>query len=180
MVLLKNLRPPTEGIRLQQADTAAVLDGHKLGNGTLYVTETRLSWFDGAGLGFSLEYPTIGLHAISRDVSAYPQEHLYVMVNGKLSEENEAEMAEKPAEDEDDGVGSSEDEDDGGDDEEGGITEIRFVPGDKAVLDSMFAAMCECQALHPDPEDEDSDNDFEGEEYDVEEAEAGKSIRHTL
>lgn len=45
----------------------------------------RLSWFDGSGMGFSLEYPTIGLHAISRDVSAYPQEHLYVMVNGKLS-----------------------------------------------------------------------------------------------
>ncbi|XP_061638702.1 methylosome subunit pICln [Phyllopteryx taeniolatus] len=177
MVLLKNLRPPTEGVRLQQADTAAVLDGHKLGNGTLYVAETRLSWFDGAGLGFCLEYPTIGLHAISRDVSAYPQEHLYVMVNGKLTDENEAEMAEKEADEEDDGVGSEEEEeeeeDGGGDDEEeGGITEIRFVPGDKAALESMFAAMCECQALHPDPEDEDdSDNDFEGEEYDVEEAE---------
>lgn len=38
-------------------------------------------------MGFSLEYPNIGLHAISRDVSAYPQEHLYVMVNGKLSGE---------------------------------------------------------------------------------------------
>ncbi|XP_077467503.1 methylosome subunit pICln isoform X2 [Stigmatopora argus] len=178
MVLLKNLRPPTEGVRLQQADTTAVLDGNKLGNGTLYVAETRLSWFDGAGLGFCLEYPTIGLHAISRDVSAYPHEHLYVMVNGKLSE-NEAEMAEKAAEEVDDGVGSEEDDDDdnedGGDGEEGGITEIRFVPGDKAALDSMFAAMCECQALHPDPEDDDSDNDFEGEEYDVEEAEAGKT-----
>ncbi|XP_077398301.1 methylosome subunit pICln isoform X2 [Festucalex cinctus] len=187
MVLLKNLRPPTEGVRLQQADTAAVLDGHKLGNGTLYVAETRLSWFDGAGLGFCLEYPTIGLHAISRDVSAYPQEHLYVMVNGKLSEENEAEMAEKPADEDDDGVGSEEeeddDDDDGGDNEEqGGITEIRFVPDDKAALESMFAAMCECQALHPDPEDEDDsdDDDFEGEEYDVEEAEAGKNIRHQL
>ncbi|XP_061733633.1 methylosome subunit pICln [Nerophis ophidion] len=167
MVLLKNLRPPTEGVKLQQADTTAVMDGNKLGCGTLYVAETRLSWFDGAGLGFCLEYPTIGLHAISRDVSAYPQEHLYVMVNGKLSEENEAEMADKAAEEEEDG-GSS----DGGDDEEGAITEIRFVPGDKAALDSMFAAMCECQALHPDPEDDDSDNDFEGEEYDVEEAEA--------
>uniref|UniRef100_A0A3Q3DM96 Methylosome subunit pICln n=1 Tax=Hippocampus comes TaxID=109280 RepID=A0A3Q3DM96_HIPCM len=161
MVLLKNLRPPTEGVRLQQADTAAVLDGQKLGNGTLYVAETRLSWFDGAGLGFSLEYPTIGLHAISRDVSAYPQEHLYVMVNGKLSGQDSTE-------EEDD------DDDGGGDEEEGGITEIRFVPGDKAALESMFAAMCECQALHPDPEDEDdSDNDFEGEEYDVEEAEHG-------
>lgn len=48
----------------------------------------RLSWFDGSGMGFSLEYPTIGLHAISRDVSDFPQEHLYVMVNGKLAGES--------------------------------------------------------------------------------------------
>lgn len=43
-------------------------------------------------MGFSLEYPTIGLHAISRDVGAYPQEHLYVMVNGKLAGESRATM----------------------------------------------------------------------------------------
>ncbi|XP_031597483.1 methylosome subunit pICln [Oreochromis aureus] len=173
MVLLKNLQPPTEGVRHEQAETTAVMDGQRLGCGTLYVAETRLSWFDSSGLGFSLEYPSIGLHAISRDVSAYPQEHLYVMVNGKLNKENEAEMAEKAADDDDDDDdhdGSS----DGGDDDEdeGTITEIRFVPSDKAALESMFSAMCECQALHPDPEDDDSDNDFEGEEYDVEEAEA--------
>uniref|UniRef100_A0A8D3DQE2 Methylosome subunit pICln n=1 Tax=Scophthalmus maximus TaxID=52904 RepID=A0A8D3DQE2_SCOMX len=87
MVLLKNLHPPTEGVRHEQAETTAVMDGQRLGCGTLYVAETRVSWFDGSGMGFSLEYPTIGLHAISRDVSAYPQEHLYVMVNGKLSVE---------------------------------------------------------------------------------------------
>lgn len=40
-------------------------------------------------MGFTLDYPTIGLHAISRDVSAYPQEHLYVMVNGKLTGEGQ-------------------------------------------------------------------------------------------
>uniref|UniRef100_A0A3P8TLT3 Methylosome subunit pICln n=1 Tax=Amphiprion percula TaxID=161767 RepID=A0A3P8TLT3_AMPPE len=171
MVLLKNLHPPTEGVRHEQAETTAVMDGQRLGCGTLYVAETRLLWFDGSGLGFSLEYPTIGLHAISRDVSAYPQEHLYVMVNGKLSDENEAEMAEKAADDEDEG-GSSSDDGDDDDDDEGTITEIRFVPSDKASLESMFSAMCECQALHPDPEDDDSDNDFEGEEYDVEEAAA--------
>lgn len=38
------------------------------------------------------------------------------------------------------------------------------------AVESMFSAMCECQALHPDPEDDDSDNDFEGEEYDLDEA----------
>ncbi|KAM9358722.1 methylosome subunit pICln [Symphorus nematophorus] len=179
MVLLKNLRPPTEGVRHEQAETTAVMDGQKLGCGTLYVAETRLSWFDGSGMGFSLEYPTIGLHAISRDISTYPQEHLYVMVNGKLGDENEAEMAEKPADDEDDN--SSDSSSSGGgddDDEEGTITEIRFVPTDKAALESMFSAMCECQALHPDPEDEDSDNDFEGEEYDVEEAVTISLLHH--
>uniref|UniRef100_UPI0037E97EFA methylosome subunit pICln n=1 Tax=Semicossyphus pulcher TaxID=241346 RepID=UPI0037E97EFA len=169
MVLLKNLRPPTEGVRHEQAETTAVMGGEKLGCGTLYVAETRLSWFDGAGLGFCLEYPTIGLHAISRDVSAYPQEHLYVMVNGKVGDENVAEMAEKADDEEEDDSSSSGGDDD---DEDGAITEIRFVPSDKAALESMFSAMCECQALHPDPEDDDSDNDFEGEEYDVEEAEA--------
>ncbi|XP_070685413.1 methylosome subunit pICln [Pempheris klunzingeri] len=176
MVLLKNLRPPTEGVRHEQAETTAVMDGQKLGCGTLYVSETRLSWFDGSGMGFCLEYPTIGLHAISRDVSAYPQEHLYVMVNGKLQDENEADMAEKPADEEDDDGGSSSSGDD--DDDEGTITEIRFVPSDKTALESMFSAMCECQSLHPDPEDDDSDNDFEGEEYDVEEAETEGAHGH--
>lgn len=117
-------------------------------------------------------------------------------------------MAEKAADDDDDGSS------DGGDDDEdeGAITEIRFVPSDKAAcewprwgwaagctscindswrwrsitliplcallaVESMFSAMCECQALHPDPEDDDSDNDFEGEEYDVEEAGEAKLKR---
>ncbi|KAK1785162.1 hypothetical protein P4O66_018574, partial [Electrophorus voltai] len=124
----------------------------------------HLSWFDGSGMGFSLEYPSISLHAISRDPSAYPQEHLYVMVNKKLDDENEAEMQERAPDDEG--------EDEGDDDSEDGvITEIRFVPSDKAALEPMFSAMCECQALHPDPEDADSDDEFEGEEDEAEEAE---------
>ncbi|XP_035618716.1 methylosome subunit pICln-like [Oncorhynchus keta] len=156
MVLLMSVPPPTEGVRHEQGETTAVLDGKGLGTGTLYVAETRLSWFDGSGMGFSLEYPTISLHAISRDLSAYPQEHLYVMVNAKLNDE----MQENAHDEEDE------------EDECEGITEIRFVPSDKAALETMFSAMCECQALHPDPDDEDSNGDFDGDEYDVEEAEA--------
>ncbi|XP_026865166.1 methylosome subunit pICln isoform X2 [Electrophorus electricus] len=164
MVLLRSVSPPSEGVRLEQAETTAVLDGKRLGTGTLYVAESHLSWFDGSGMGFSLEYPSISLHAISRDPSAYPQEHLYVMVNKKLDDENEAEMQERAPDDEG--------EDEGDDDSEDGvITEIRFVPSDKAALEPMFSAMCECQALHPDPEDADSDDEFEGEEDEAEEAE---------
>ncbi|XP_076138138.1 methylosome subunit pICln [Alosa pseudoharengus] len=170
MVVLKSVPPPSEGVRHEQAETTAVLDGKGLGSGTLYVAEARLFWFDGSGMGFSLEYPSISLHAISRDPSAYPQEHLYVMVNGKLSDDNEAEMPEPAQEENEDSESDS--------DSTTAITEIRFVPSDTAALEPMFSAMCECQALHPDPEDEDSDDDFEGQEYDVEEAES--EVRRNL
>ncbi|KAG3263004.1 CLNS1A-like [Ictidomys tridecemlineatus] len=68
MSFLKSFPPreQDEGLRQQQPDTEAVLNGKGL---------------DGSGLGFSLEYPTISLHAVSRDLNAYPREHLYVMVN---------------------------------------------------------------------------------------------------
>uniref|UniRef100_A0A5F8GXW5 Methylosome subunit pICln n=1 Tax=Monodelphis domestica TaxID=13616 RepID=A0A5F8GXW5_MONDO len=156
MSFLKSFPPPSseDGLRQQQPDTEAVLDGKGLGTGTLYIAESRLSWLDGSGLGFSLDYPTISLHAVSRDLNAYPQEHLYVMVNARFGEVKETPMAE-----------GEEDEDSDEDIEP--IAEFRFVPSDKSALEALFAAMCECQALHPDPEDEDSD-DYDGEEYDVE------------
>ncbi|XP_065738258.1 methylosome subunit pICln isoform X2 [Phocoena phocoena] len=89
MSFLKSFPPPgsAEGLRQQQPDTEAVLNGKSFGTGTLYIAESRLSWLDGSGLGFSLEYPTISLHAVSRDLNAYPREHLYVMVNAKFGVE---------------------------------------------------------------------------------------------
>jgi hypothetical protein len=44
----------------------------------------------------------------------------------------------------------------GDEDSEGGMqdmTEMRFVPDDKGMLDAMFHAMSECQSLHPDSQD---------------------------
>ncbi|KPP69719.1 hypothetical protein Z043_111507 [Scleropages formosus] len=185
MVLLRMVSPPCEGVRHEEPETTAFLDGKGLGSGTLCVAETyvtvlhlsrvlvavlllnarrRVSWFDGSGMGFSVEYPAISLHAISRDTSAHPQEHLYLMVNSRFhheesdmrSQADEAQEEEEENESSDDSQSSSP------------ITEIRFIPSDKSSLESMFSAMCECQALHPDPDD--SDSDFEGDEYDVEEA----------
>ncbi|XP_051843155.1 methylosome subunit pICln isoform X1 [Sminthopsis crassicaudata] len=161
MSFLKSFPPPSpeDGLRQQQPDTEAVLDGKGLGTGTLYIAESRLSWLDGSGIGFSLDYPTISLHAVSRDLNAYPQEHLYVMVNARFGEEEPKELKETP-------MAEGEEDEDSDEDIEP-IAEFRFVPSDKSALEALFAAMCECQALHPDPEDEDSD-DYDGEEYDVE------------
>ncbi|XP_061484995.1 methylosome subunit pICln isoform X2 [Rhineura floridana] len=163
MSFLKRIPAPTEGVRLRQPDTEAVLGGQGLGTGSFYIAESRLSWIETSGLGFSLDYPIISLHAISRDLSAYPWEHLYVMVNAKFEEESKESC-----------MGEEEEEEEGGsDDELEPISEFRFVPSDKSALEAMFSAMCECQALHPDPEDEDSDN-YDGEEYDVEAHEMGQ------
>ncbi|KAM6448739.1 methylosome subunit pICln isoform 2-T4 [Liasis olivaceus] len=161
MNFLTRIPEPNEGIRLRQPDTEAVLGGRGLGTGSLYIAESRLSWIANSGLGFSLDYPIISLHAISRDLNAYPWEHLYVMVNAKFEEESK----ESPI---------AEDEEEESDDEFEPISEFRFVPSDKSALEAMFSAMCECQALHPDPEDEDSDNNYDGEEYDVEAHEIGQ------
>ncbi|MCJ8742249.1 hypothetical protein PDJAM_G00079960 [Pangasius djambal] len=168
MVVLQNVSPPREGVRHEEVDITAVLDGKRLGSGTLCVAESRVCWVDGSGVGFSLDYPSISLHAISRDLSAYPAEHLYVQVNSRHQEA--AKDDEVKAKEEADG-GSDDDEDDD-DVSTGAFTEIRFVPNDKGSLEKMFMVMSECQALHPDPDD--SDSDFDGDEYDVEEAEQGQ------
>uniref|UniRef100_A0A671ETX9 Methylosome subunit pICln n=1 Tax=Rhinolophus ferrumequinum TaxID=59479 RepID=A0A671ETX9_RHIFE len=79
MSFLKSFPPPE----------SAMLNRKGLGTDILYVAEilSHLSWLDGSGLGFSLEYPTISLHAVSRDLNASPREHLYVMVNAEFEEE---------------------------------------------------------------------------------------------
>uniref|UniRef100_A0A8C5KN42 Methylosome subunit pICln n=1 Tax=Jaculus jaculus TaxID=51337 RepID=A0A8C5KN42_JACJA len=130
MSFLKSFPPPwtAKSLGQQPPNTKAVLNRKGLGTGTLYIAKSRLSWLDGSGLGFSLEYPIISKHAFSRDLNACPQLHLNVMVNAKYEEDSDNDV--EP------------------------ITEFRFVPSGKSAL----GAVCECQALHPHGEDSDSDD----------------------
>ena len=44
---------------------------------------SSLSWCDDStSRGFSLEYPTISLHAVSKDTTHFPHECLFCMVEG--------------------------------------------------------------------------------------------------
>lgn len=142
MMLLTNISAPDEGIHHKQEETQAFIDGKEVGNGALFITESEVSWLNTGGQGFGLQYPNISLHAVSRDTSAFPHECLYLMVEGKLIEEEKAE-----------------DDDEDEDDYDCPTTEVRFVPSDKGALDAMFTAMSDCQTLHPDPDDTDSDAD---------------------
>ncbi|XP_059468605.1 methylosome subunit pICln [Neocloeon triangulifer] len=142
MVVLSSFREPSGEIRHKEANTCAFVNEKDMGPGTLYVAESILSWQnDATGEGFTLEYPHISLHAVSRDVTNFPHECLYLMLDADI---------ENPEQNEDD-------------DDEGGVTEVRFVPADKGVLQQLFEALKECQTLHPDPNDSFSeDEEFEG------------------
>ncbi|XP_076323576.1 methylosome subunit pICln-like isoform X1 [Tachypleus tridentatus] len=167
MVVITTFPPPTEGIHHQEPNIAAHIKSKDLGKGTLYIAESRVSWVGESGQGFSLEYPSITLHAVSRDLNAFPHECLYLMIDADLEtndeEEGQHEENERTVENK--------------------TSEVRFVPENTGVLDAMFKAMMDCQALYPDEDDsfsEDEEGCFDdaeddsGAEYDVAAAERGR------
>lgn len=136
-MLLTTFSEPTEGIYHVQENTQAFLHDKCLGKGTVYVTEANLSWCDlASGKGFSLDYPTISLHAISKDTAHFPHECLFCMVEGAFEGEIETES-------------DNENEEDGPP-----PAELRFVPDDKQTLDNMYIAISDCQVLHPDEQEQ--------------------------
>lgn len=150
MDLLSSITAPTEGIVCQQDKTAACVGNNDLGQGCVFVTESSVTWLSDNGQGFTLNYPDISLHAISRDQNAFPKPCLYIMFDGKLDKSSDKES----------------EEEEGERDPMPEVTEIRFIPDDVNSLEAMYSAMCDCQALHPDENDslsaDDDDDEYDG------------------
>ncbi|GFY69057.1 methylosome subunit pICln [Trichonephila inaurata madagascariensis] len=147
MVVLRNFLPPTEGLHHVQPNTRAFFESECLGKGTLYVSKSTLCWLSTSGQGFSLLYPSIAIHAISRDVNNFPEPCIFMMVNDKIvldEDPNELSSAMNSM-----NVSSSDD-----DDEEEETHELLFVPDDLNMLQAVFTAITECSALNPGPKDE--------------------------
>ncbi|CAB3368195.1 Hypothetical predicted protein [Cloeon dipterum] len=144
MVVMSSYREPSGEIRHQESNTRAFVNERELGSGTLYIAESILSWKSSTSEdGFSLEYPHISLHAVSKDFSNFPHECLYLMLDAD--------------------VDNTEADDD--DEEEDNLTIVRFVPADKGILQQLFEALKDCQLLHPDPNDSISEEDeFDGDD----------------
>ena len=84
------------------------------------------------GQTFSLDYPSINMHSISRDKSNFPHECLFLMVEGNLRAKAEAIMkGEYPT------SSSRKGEDD--------LSDMRFVLQDSTQLQSLFDVMSDCQ-----------------------------------
>ncbi|XP_076176539.1 chloride nucleotide-sensitive channel icln [Ptiloglossa arizonensis] len=149
MVVLSNFLAPQEGIRHAEKNTTVYINDREVGKGTLYITESLLSWVNNdTQQGFSLEYPHISLHAISRDEQVHPRQCLYIMVDAKVD------LPDVPLPPNSETGSENEDE---YEDADTPITEIRFAPDNTNNLDAMFQAMNQCQAFHPDPQDSFSD-----------------------
>jgi len=159
MVILTSFPPPSVGIRHTQPNTIAHVQASDLGKGTLYIAESRVSWVSEAGQGFSLEYPAISLHAVSRDVSTYPHDCLYLLLDAKIDELTTGQPIDHSGDADLD------------DDDRVDVTEIRFIPEDATTLECMFHSMSECQALHPDPADSVTDEDESEDDSNFEDAE---------
>jgi len=120
----------------------------------LFVTESCVCWINENGQGFTLRYPEISLHAVSRDLTSFPHPCLYVMVDAKLNAFAKDNMNRRNGD-----AANVPDDSDEEDDEEGGITEVRFVPEKADSLDLMYQAMSDGNILHPDEDDSFSDEE---------------------
>ncbi|GAU98543.1 hypothetical protein RvY_09675 [Ramazzottius varieornatus] len=142
------LNVPTDGVVLAVEDVVVKNREGSYGTGRLFITEENVRWITSELRGFVLSYFEISLHAVSKDVTNFPEECIYLMLDAGKEESEE----------------DSEPEENGLDAEMNGGThapekELYFIPNDKSMLDSIFTAMAHCQSLHPDPEDVGSDDD---------------------
>ncbi|EFJ33206.1 hypothetical protein SELMODRAFT_439246 [Selaginella moellendorffii] len=113
-------------------------------SGTLYITTRRLVWLSDRDIskGYAVDFLSLSMHAISRDLEAYPSPCVYCQI-----ENGDDEYCEDDEDEEEDEVAN-------GDANLSKIREMRLVPQDPAVLDNIFQVLCECAALNPDPQGE--------------------------
>uniref|UniRef100_A0A915JM58 Methylosome subunit pICln n=1 Tax=Romanomermis culicivorax TaxID=13658 RepID=A0A915JM58_ROMCU len=84
LITCQSIQEPLDGIHYKQSNTNAVVRTHDLGPGTLYVTESAVYWIGAHGNGFTLQYPSISLHAISRDLTCFNCECIYLMIEAEF------------------------------------------------------------------------------------------------
>lgn len=149
MTFLCQIQTPTD-VRHKQDKTIAYVNDESLETGSLFIAESCLVWMRESGLGFYVEYPDITMHSISRDLSAFPQQCLYVVldvgINAKVGDNSSSSSSSDCR------------------------AELRFIPDDSSALTLMFSEMSLCQRLHPDKElaeEDDIENDDDDNDSDL-------------
>ena len=111
------------------------------GKGILEINENVLVWKN-ESKSLKFYYPSISLHAISRETSKFPHECIYCLVDAEPDTDSSGMETEER-------------------DPETPVSEVRFVPENKDSIQSMYNAITKCQELHPDPDEEFSEGEEE-------------------
>ncbi|XP_062216194.1 chloride conductance regulatory protein ICln-like [Phragmites australis] len=107
--------------------------------GTLFVTTRRVIWLSEAekGKAYAVDFVAISLHAVSRDLEAYPSPCIYTQIEAEVGTD-EAAAAESDSEA-------------SGELELSRVSEMRIILADPGQLDALFDVFCHCAELNPDP-----------------------------
>lgn len=105
--------------------------------GTLFVTTRRVIWLSEAekGKGYAVDFLAISLHAVSRDLEAYPSPCIYTQIEAAVGTEEEAGESNPEANEL----------------ELSRVSEMRLILADPGQLDALFDVLCHCAELNPDP-----------------------------
>ncbi|KAL2550225.1 Chloride conductance regulatory protein ICln [Forsythia ovata] len=108
--------------------------------GTLYISTKQVVWLSDTDRlnGYSVDFLSVSLHAVSRDPEAYPSPCIYTQIDIE-AEDDESEDSDSEC---NDTLDLSK------------ITEMRLLPSDPNQLDTLFAVFCECAELNPGPIEE--------------------------
>uniref|UniRef100_A0A0E0NSH0 Chloride conductance regulatory protein ICln n=3 Tax=Oryza TaxID=4527 RepID=A0A0E0NSH0_ORYRU len=106
--------------------------------GTLFVTTRRVIWLSETekGQGYAVDFLAITLHAVSRDLEAYPSPCIYTQIDAEDGSDEEAGGSDFEA---------------NGDLQLAKVSEMRIILSDPGQLDALFDVFCHCAELNPDP-----------------------------
>ncbi|XP_055849601.1 methylosome subunit pICln [Episyrphus balteatus] len=143
MVIIRPINLPDAGLVYSSPNTQLKIADRIIGTGTLYVNQDSLEWMPAdRPEGLSILWKQISVHGVAPN----PVKCIYFMLDHKLVWDGVYGDIVIP-----NGNGVNDDESE--DDEESNsdqMTEMWLIPNDPNTVDSIYQAMTDCQALHPD------------------------------
>lgn len=147
-----------EEVRLRQDGVQLFLTGGAPageGEGELVITTRHVIWLCSRDKdkGYKVDFPTISLHAISRDPASFPMPCVYC----QLDIEQECMLQDGGADD-----GNAEEQEAHQDHQaiqDSEVSEARFVPAVEAELEAIFKVFCDCALLNPSDDEDIADGD---------------------
>ncbi|CAB3406022.1 unnamed protein product [Caenorhabditis bovis] len=173
---LSNVTAPTEQVKLVVNSVQLYFETQCFGNGELHISEANIVWISNLdkSKGISIPYRSVVLHAVSTECTDFPQEHVYVLVDGRKTDRRRrcapVFFTQEEAQTQEDLHVELAEINDESDDESGDSHELRLVPDDKEKISEIYHNIMICQELNPEEDESFSEDDDMEENMDYDNA----------